>query len=203
MYRTDDQTSLGGGSVILLYRLDTDGHAILQKTGTAAATGIADVALDLGYIKSTNVAFQENGGLTVTMPHLSNSQKWVDFRETACPVGSGSTTEVVLEDGQKLSPTGGTAKPEYLAVIYPSSLTDDGQECIVFPCTVTNTSGSFTTSPTDLKELSFELVAIPAKADITVLKAMHVSELTNLTTVAQLVIAEKSYYKQSFIEQPA
>jgi|GEM_PF-4416017 len=201
MQRSTDQTSLGGQGVVIIYRLNDDHTEIKKEDGTTAAALLADATLNMGLIKSTNVAFQENGGLTVTMPHLSKSQVFLDFRNLACPPGTSSTgIEVVLEDGQKITNNGGTPKPEFLALIYPSNLTGDGQECIIFPCTVTNTSGSFTTSQTDLTELSFELIAIPAKADISFPEELHDSVITGIT--APISIPVGSYFNQSFIAAP-
>lgn len=204
MRRSTDYTALGGQGVVIIYRLNSLHTEIQNKAASAVATGLADAALDMGLIKSTNVAFQENGGLTVSMPHLSKSETFLEFRNLACPPGSGTTTtiEVVLEDGLKetRTSTGGTEKPEFLAVIYPSDLVNNKQECIVFPCTVTNTSGSFTTSQTDLTELSFELVAIPAKASISFPADLHDEEITGIT--GPITIPVGSYFKQSFIAAP-
>lgn len=204
MTRTGDQESLGGKGVVLLYRLDS-AHVLKQVDGTTNATTLAHATLDMGLVQTSAPAFQDDGSLVVSLPHLSNSAKFWTFRELACPPTSGTTTsiEAVLEDGEvvKRSVSSGTAKPEFLAVIYPSDLTADGQQCIVFPCTVTNTSGSFTTARDNYSQLSLELRSIPAKAAINLLPAMHIAAITAHAT--NVVVAEDSQFKVEFVDGPA
>lgn len=204
MNRTGDQETLGGKGVVVLYRLNS-AHVLKQADGTTNATTLTHATLDMGLVQTSAPAFQDDGSLVVTLPHLSNSTKFWTFRELACPPTSGTTTniETKLEDGAlvKRSVSSGTAKPEFLAVIYPSDLTADGQQCMVFPCTVTNTSGSFTTSPDNFSQLSFELRSVEAKANINLLPAMHIPAIT--AESANVTVVDGAHFKVAFVDAPA
>lgn len=204
MVRTGDQDTLGGQGVILLYRLNSS-HVLKQADNTTNATTIAHASLDMGLIKNTSVQRQENGSLTVEIPHQSDGAKFAAFLEVACPPGAATTSviESTLEDGtiRSRSKTGGTAKPEYLAVFYPSDLTVDGQKCVIFPCTVAATSGSYSTSADAFTELSFQLIGIKAKDAIALLPAMHIAALTAIST--NLTVLDGAFYKEAFITAPA
>lgn len=204
MTRTGDQETLGGKGVVLLYRLNS-AHVLKQVDGTTNATTLAHATLDMGLVINNGIQYQDDGSLVVSLPHLSDSLKFHTFRELACPPGSGTTTTIerILEDGAKVTrtSTSGTAKPEFLAVIYPSDLTADGQKCIVFPCTVANTSGSVTTNPEAINELSLELRSVEAKANINLLPAMHIPAIT--AESSNITVPDGAHFKVTFVDAPA
>lgn len=206
-----DTLSIGGRRRTDLYRIqeNSTGTAYEFLNGVTGTTGvteptITDVALSATLIKSSDVAYNEDGTCKLTLEQYdAGSDVWAFLDKVAVPATATSKPELVLENGDKMG--GATGSGDLVLAISYLFYDDESNPTKVFTHfavgRIAPTSGSFKTDAEAYVQPTFEFNSINTAYSLTIPAGVLRTGTILASTVTDQTLAAGKGFKRVFLDK--